>query len=85
MTQTGAMNDFDCWKLLLNNKGRRPRVLSDTHTGHSAITICTEGKGGHSHKPSKQEARQAKEPHAARPHCEIVTQGKTCLVKPKKM
>ena len=83
MTQTGAMNDFDCWKLLLNNKGRRPRVLSDTHTGHSAITIFTESKEGHSPQPSKQKARQAEEPLAARPHCETVTQVKTWLVKAK--
>ena len=41
MTQTGAMIDFDCCKLLLNNNGRRPRVHSDTHTGHCAITIFT--------------------------------------------
>ena len=26
MTQTGAMIDFDCCKLWLNNNGRRPRV-----------------------------------------------------------
>jgi len=26
MTQAGAMIDFDCCKLLLNNNGRRPRV-----------------------------------------------------------
>jgi hypothetical protein len=83
MTQTGTMIDFDCCKLLLNNKGRRPRVLSDTHTGHSAITIFTEGKEGHSPQPSKQEVRQAKEPLAAHPHCETVTQCKTWLVKAK--
>jgi len=69
--------------LLLNNNGRRPRVHSDTHTGHSAITIFTEGKEGHSPQPSKQEARQTKEQLAARPHCETVTQDKTWLVKAK--
>ena len=83
IVQAGAMIDFDCCKLLLNNNGSRPRVLSDTHTGHSAITIFTEGKEGHSLQPSKQEARQAEEPLAARPHCETVTQGKTWLVKAK--
>ena len=41
MTQAGAMIDFDCCKLLLNNNGRRLRVHSDTHTGHSAIAIFT--------------------------------------------
>jgi hypothetical protein len=83
MTQAGAMIDFDCCKLLLNNNGRRPRVHSDTHTGHSAITIFTEGKEGHNPQPSKQEAWQAKEPLAARLHCETVTQGRTWLVKAK--
>jgi hypothetical protein len=84
MTQTGAMIDFDCCKLWLNN-GRRPRVHSDTHIGHSAITIFTEGKGGHSPKPSKHETRQAEEPLAARPHCETVTRAKRGLSKPKKI
>jgi hypothetical protein len=83
MTQAGAMINFDCCQLMLNSNGRRPRVHCDTHIGHSAITIFTEGKEGHSPEPSKQEARQAKEPLAARPHCETVTQGKTWLVKAK--
>jgi hypothetical protein len=77
------MIDFDCYKLLLNGNGMRPRVHSDTHTGHSVITIFTGGKEGHSPQPSIQEARQAKEPLAARPHCETYTQGKTWLVKAK--
>jgi len=83
LTQTGAMIDFDCCKLLFNNNGRRPREHGDTHTGHSAITVFTKGKEGHSPRPSKQEARQDKEPLAARPHCETVTQVKTWLVKAK--
>jgi hypothetical protein len=81
MTQTGAMIDFDCCKLLLNNNGRRPRVQSDTHTGHSALTIFIVGKEEHSPQPSTREARQAKEQLAARPHCGIITQGKTWHVK----
>ena len=85
MTQTGAMIDFDCCKLLLNNSGRRPRVHSDTHTGHSALTIFAVGKEVHSSQPSTREARQAKEQLASRPHCGIITQGKTWLVKAKKM
>jgi len=39
ITQRGAMIDFDCCKLWLNKNGRRVRVHSDTHTGHSALTI----------------------------------------------
>ena len=67
MTQTGAMTDFDCCKLLLNNNGRRPRVHSDTHRDHSAITIFTVGKEGHSPQASTREARQAKEQLAPAP------------------
>ena len=83
MTQTGAMIDLDCGKLLLNNNGRRPRIHSDTHTGHSALTIFTVGKEGHSPQPSTREARQAKEQLAALPHCGTITQGKTWHVKAK--
>jgi hypothetical protein len=52
ITQAGVMIDFECCKLLLNNKGRRPRVHSDTHTGHSALKIFTEGKERRSPQPS---------------------------------
>jgi len=83
MTQTGAMIDFYCCKLLLNRNGRRPRVHSDTHTGHSALTIFRVGKKEHSPQPSTRELRKAKEQLIARPHCEIITQGKTWQVKAK--
>ena len=83
ITQSGAMIDFECCKLLINDNGRWSRVHSDTPTGHNALTNFTEGTEGHIQQPSIQEVRQAKEPLAASPHCEIITQGKTCLVKTK--
>jgi len=83
MTKTGATMDFDCCKLLLNNNGRRPRVHSGTHKSHSALTIFTVGKEGHSPQPSTLKKRQANEQLADRPHCGVITQGKTWHVKVK--
>jgi len=80
MTLVGAMIDFECFKLMINKKGRKPQIYSNTFTGRSAITIFTEGKEAYSPQPSKQGARQAKE----QSHCETINQGKTWLVKAKK-
>ena len=56
MRGTDAVIDCECGKMCLTGIGAVPRAHSGSPTGHTALTVFTQGKEGHSPQPSKMEA-----------------------------
>jgi len=58
MQETGAVIDFECGKMSLTGIGAVPRAYSGSPTGHTALTVFTQGKERHSPQPNQKEAWQ---------------------------
>jgi len=56
--ETGAVVDFDCGKMSLTGIGAVPRAYSGSPTGHTVLTVFTQGKEGHNPQPNQKEAWQ---------------------------
>jgi len=58
LQETGAVIDFECGKMSLTGISAVPRVHSGSPTGHTAFTVFTQGKEGHSPQPNQMETWQ---------------------------
>ena len=58
MQETGAVIDSECGKMSLTGMGAGTRVNSGSSTGHTALTVVTQDKEGHSPQPNEKEVWQ---------------------------
>jgi hypothetical protein len=79
---SGAVIDFQCCKMSLNDIGKMPSTYEEALTGHTTLTIFATGKEGHSPQPKQMEARQMDEQLPTNPHPNA--QSRTWLVKARK-
>ena len=84
LNEAGALIDFGCGKMSLTDIDKAPRACEISPDKGAALTIFTEGKGGHSPQPRLREARHIDEKFSASSHREPVTsQNGIWLVKTK--